>query len=420
MHSGDAGDMRPRGAFAGFAGRGHAAADADGLRGAVSVDGWGPLWTGLARVGGLLPPAERPHADPWALLRGRQHSSGRGGADGGAVGPAGRRYAADGPRFDQPVAPGGYAWWYVDAFSDATGPDGGRYGLTIIAFLGSVFSPYYAASRTRDPLDHCALNVALYGPGCRRWVMTERGRTAVTRGRDHLRIGPSAVYWDRDALTIEIEEVSAPLPRPVRGRIRVYPEQLAQTGFALDPAGRHRWHPIAPRARIEVEMEAPALRWQGDAYLDSNFGDEPLADGFRHWNWSRAHGRRDALLLYDGIRRSGEPFDMALRFDRQGRWHDVALPPSARLPRTLFAMPRTTHADAGHTPRVLATWEDAPFYARSAISTRLYGEEVRAVHESLALDRFRSPLVLGMLPYKMPRKTPWSILAGPAAPFLAR
>ena len=44
-----------------------------------------------------------------------------------------------GPRFDAPVRPGGYAWWYVDAFSDD-----GRFGLTLIAFVGSVFSPYYA------------------------------------------------------------------------------------------------------------------------------------------------------------------------------------------------------------------------------------------------------------------------------------
>ena len=50
----------------------------------------------------------------------------------------------------RPVAPGGYAWWYVDALSDD-----GRHGLTIIAFIGSVFSPYYAwaAARHADPLD---------------------------------------------------------------------------------------------------------------------------------------------------------------------------------------------------------------------------------------------------------------------------
>ena len=63
-----------------------------------------------------------------------------------------------GPGFDAAVRPGGYAWWYVDAFSDD-----GRFGLTIIAFVGSVFSPYYAWRGRRDPLDHCAINVALYG-----------------------------------------------------------------------------------------------------------------------------------------------------------------------------------------------------------------------------------------------------------------
>ena len=43
-----------------------------------------------------------------------------------------------------PVRPGGYAWWYVDALSDD-----GQHGLTIIAFIGSVFSPYYAWARAR-------------------------------------------------------------------------------------------------------------------------------------------------------------------------------------------------------------------------------------------------------------------------------
>ena len=38
--------------------------------------------------------------------------------------------------FDAPVQPGGYAWWYVDALSDD-----GCHGLTIIAFVGSVFRP---------------------------------------------------------------------------------------------------------------------------------------------------------------------------------------------------------------------------------------------------------------------------------------
>ena len=54
--------------------------------------------------------------------------------------------------FDQPVAPGGYAWWYVDALSDD-----GLHGITLIGFIGSVFSPYYAWARRRGGGDPCAL-----------------------------------------------------------------------------------------------------------------------------------------------------------------------------------------------------------------------------------------------------------------------
>ena len=76
-----------------------------------------------------------------------------------------------GPRFDLAVAPGGYAWWYLDALSDD-----GQHGLTIIAFIGSVFSPYYAWARERtaggaaEALNHCAFNVALYGQASHGWA----------------------------------------------------------------------------------------------------------------------------------------------------------------------------------------------------------------------------------------------------------
>jgi carotenoid 1,2-hydratase len=120
--------------------------DADRFRAAQSLDGWSPVWTGLARVGGLLPPPGVTHPDAWALLRGREHPSGRGRSDGSTFGTAGLRSPALGPRFDRAVPAGGYSWWYVDAISDD-----GRYGLTVIAFIGSVFSPYYKQSGRADP-----------------------------------------------------------------------------------------------------------------------------------------------------------------------------------------------------------------------------------------------------------------------------
>ncbi len=233
--------------------------------------------------------------------------------------------------------------------------------------------------------------------------MTERGRKAVTRDADHFIVGPSGMHWDGDSLVIDIQERSMPLGYRVAGRVRVTPEMLGTTAFALDGRARHRWHPVAPRAHVEVEMTHPGVAWSGEGYFDSNFGDEPLEDGFADWHWSRAHTRGGVSVLYGGERKDGRPFDLALTCDRQGRWSDAELPPIARLPRSNWLVERLTRADPGTTPRVAKTWIDAPFYARSAIDTRLHGEDVRAVHESLSLRRFASPVVQSMLPYRMPR-----------------
>ena len=156
------------------------------------------------------------------------------------------------------------------------------------------------------------------------------------------------------------------------------------------------------RARIEVDMERPALRWRGSAYFDSNFGSESLEEGFRIWHWSRAHTAGGAAVTYEGIRRDGSPFASALRFARDGTPRHAELPPVAPLPNTLWQMERKTRADRGHAS-VVRTWEDAPFYARSTIASRFHGEPVLAVQESLDLDRFASPVVQFMLPYRMPR-----------------
>ncbi|WP_448502887.1 hydratase [Sphingomonas sp.] len=305
---------------------------------------------------------------------------------------------AQGPRFDTVVPPHGYAWWYLDA----TSADG-RYGLTVIAFVGSVFSPYYKLVGRQRPDNHCAINIAINGPRARAWAMTERGQRAVNRGPDHFHVGPSSVEWDGECLTIAVDERSAPLPYRVRGRIRLWPDLIATTGFALDGEARHRWHPIAPRARVEVAMDHPDADWTGSGYLDSNFGDEPLENGFRDWHWSRTHLSRDVAVLYEGMRRDGRPFGLAMLCDRQGRWREADAPPPHRLGRTGWAIDRRTRADRDSRPRVARTWIDAPFYARSGIDTRLFGERCFAVHETLSLDRFASPVVQSMLPYRMPR-----------------
>ena len=252
-------------------------------------------------------------------------------------------------------------------------------------------------------MNHCALNVALYSPRAALWAMTERGVAAVDRTATRLAIGPSALDWDGDRLVITIDEWCAPLPRRVRGTVTVLPRALVADDFALDAEGRHRWHPLAPRARVEVALERPELRWVGEGYLDANSGSEPLEAGFSRWDWARAHLRDETAILYDGARRDGTRFGLSLAIDRAGGVDAREPPPRAALPRTLWRLDRETRADAGTVPSVRRTFEDSPFYARAALDTRLFGEAAVAVHETLSLDRFARPWVRAMLPFRMPR-----------------
>ena len=252
-------------------------------------------------------------------------------------------------------------------------------------------------------MQHCALNVALYGSP-RRWAMTERGAARVTRTEDAFVIGPSSMSWHGDRLVIDIREIGAPLPQRLRGRVTVRPEGLFDRTFDLDANARHRWRPIAPMARVDVEMENPSLRWSGAGYFDHNNGDEPLEAGFRNWDWSRAHAGADTLIHYDARTRDGSDCELALRLKAGGDVETLAAPPSQALPRTaIWRVARNARSSSVAPPQVVRTLEDTPFYARSITRAAHEGEILTGFHESLDLDRFCSPLVQGMLPFRMPR-----------------
>ncbi len=280
-----------------------------------------------------------------------------------------------------------------------------------------MFSPYYAWARRRrgaaavDPLDHCAVNVALYGRrgasgAAKRWTMTERGRDAVERDATMLRIGPSALRWHGDRLVIELDEVGMPLPHRVRGTVTVHAVQRFRHPVVLSEAGRHRWFPIAPAARVEVALRQPGIAWSGDAYLDANRGDAPLEHAFGHWNWSRAHlGAGRAAVFYDVERTGAAPLHVALGFAADGRLHEIERPAEQALAASRWGIARATRSDRGHAPRIVQTLTDAPFYARSLVEARWSGERVTAMHESLSMPRFVAPWVQAMLPFRVPKRS---------------
>ena len=283
--------------------------------------------------------------------------------------------------------------------------------MSIIAFVGSVFSPYYAWAYSRkgalvNPENHCAINVALYGKHGSSWAMTERGQAHVHRTQEHFVVGPSQLIWQHDHLLIELNEICVPFPHRVRGTVRVYPTALSSFVAELDDAGRHRWGPIAACARAEVDLIKPAIKWQGEAYFDSNEGDEPVSRQFEAWDWSRSRMQDGSTaVLYDLRQTNGHERVIARRFAPDGSSQAFEPPPQRiALPMTRWHVNRSVRAETRAPTRVVKTLEDAPFYARSLLHTHLLGESVTSVHETLLPQRLNSLPVQLMLPWRMPRR----------------
>lgn len=374
-----------------------------GFRGDVSGIGRGALRTGVARLGGVVPATGRADPDPGALPRGGRGPSWAGSAHGGSFGQARGAGGIGGFGFDRVVPHDGYAWWYIDAISED-----GYNALTVIAFIGSVFSPYYARARRRgpaDPLNHVSINAILYSPRQKYWAMTERGTASVSRSPRHIGIGPSALCVEGGRLTVDIDEWTVPVPRRMRGTITVELGPLFDDEHALDAEGRHTWRPIAPMAHATVRFERPGLDWQGRAYVDMNAGSEPLEAGFRSWTWSREDAGASTRILYDVEQRNGARRGLALDYHPDGSIRHIEPDPPQALPRTGWRVARSTRAAAAMPARVSRTLEDTPFYSRSLLGFDRDGVQRKAIHESVDLDRFAARWVQVLLPFKMPRRT---------------
>lgn len=407
-------DVDPIGSL-GFDGAPNVAAqalhDPTGLHAAVSSHGWSPVRLSQPGLASQLSAGDEPDANAGAVLSGRLGAPGRGGTDGGALGPNGRRANRFGPAFDTAFAPGAYGWWYLDALSEDI-PGQEAFGISLIAFIGSAFSPYYALNRRLNgdagaaPQSHCAVNVSLYHRRAhsrrftRLWAMTERGRNDLVQESQRLKIGPSQLTWATDGLHIDVNEWTAPLPRRLRGHIHVQPLVLPSQTFTLDAQALHWWQPISPVARVEVNFTEPSLNWQGKGYLDSNHGQRPLEHDFTSWQWARlAHSGNRSQVLYECVDKAGEERHMHLGIDAEGNVEALTAQALCPLPTTAWGLPRSGRG----AMRLADTLESGPFYARSLLNSEVDGQAVKAIHETLSLNRLANPLVRAMLPFRMPR-----------------
>lgn len=300
---------------------------------------------------------------------------------------------------DAAVPRDGYAWWYVDVVDPER-----ALGLTLIFFVGSVFSPSYAKARSKGPADpapYSAVNVCLYGPRTG-WAFTERPLDPTTRGPASWTLGRSQIAWEDSTLVARFDEPCTPFPGRLRGSVRLTPELQGPAPIDLDAAGRHRWWPVAPRAQAEVMLDEPELRFTGQGYHDANWGDEPLERAFRRWTWTRAWTRQGVRLSYDTVPVEGEPVDRTLRFGEPAV--DEGPGQVQVLPGTLWRVSRSVRTPRGGGARLRDTFEDTPFYNRSLLDLDLGDQRVAAVHETVDLVRFQRSWVQGLLPFRIHRE----------------
>ena len=335
------------------------------------------------------------------------------------------------------VRPGGYAWWYFDAVSD----DGAR-ALTAIFFIGSVFSPDYAARVRRGEdaraEEHLGVNLALYERGKKRaWVMSEHGASALGGvGEGGPTIAGSAIErTSGGGLRVSIREHTAPflltlagVGARVEGTIELEPLGPPIDPVELHAAGgvRHLWHVLMRRARVRVRFSRPDFAFDGVGYHDVNAGDGRLERAFASWSWARFHARGDGASGGDGRGSDGRTTIVYATHERGGAaraWIVDARddePTTARAATVLpegerrrapwgLMVPRWFAVDdAGRTLRCTPTriLEAAPFYVRyqarlGDVSAVIDGGS--GVGEFLDLDRFQDRGVQFLLRFKMRR-----------------
>ncbi|HEX8433700.1 carotenoid 1,2-hydratase [Archangium sp.] len=292
-----------------------------------------------------------------------------------------------------PDSAGAYRWFYADVTA-------GAYSAVFIFMVGSLFSPRYSARARHgaSPLEHCAVNFALYHHGVRqRWVLSEYP-AALVRGEGRvLRIGCSLLEYALDGtVCMEVDERCAPFGGQLRARLVLEPQVPAAEEVQLVPGLPHYWRALAPRARARLEVASEGVEAEGLGYHDSNHGEELLGARLPGWHWARVHGPEETVVDYhlpDGVAPLRVTAGVLGTKSERRPLLAEARPTSLtgwglRVPARLYA--GTTAVGA---PRLL---ESSPFYAR--VEARRGPLDV--LGEVADFRRFHSPLIRWMAHFR--------------------
>ena len=305
--------------------------------------------------------------------------------------PTGYQWMAELPPL--PDTAGAYRWFYADVTA-------GESSAVFIFMVGSLFSARYSAGAPRGarPLEHCAVNFALYHRGVRRrWVLSEYPVASVQgRGRS-LRIGRSLLEYAPDGtVRMEVDERCAPFGGAVRARLVLETQVPAAEEVPLVPGLPHYWRALAPRTKARLDVTSEGLVAEGLGYHDSNHGEELLGERLPGWHWARVHGPEETVVDYhlpDGVAPLRVTAGATGTKSERGPLLTEARPTSL----TNWGLRVPAHLYAGGTvvgaPRLL---ESSPFYAR--VEAR--EGTLDSLGEVADFRRFHSPFIRWMAHFR--------------------
>lgn len=336
----------------------------------------------------------------------------------------------DSAEFPSPAAltaPGGFAWWYLDAVNE----DGD--GLVLIWSFGLPFLPGQGqAARAGHGLpatQRPSLNLAVYRGGAERFYLLQEHPPESaqltpeggTMGASTLR---SWIAEDQRHLEVVLDTPVPGSPHPLTGQLRLSAPAVDLPG-PVGPPSAHAWRPLACACTVAAELklgDERLLSGSFRAYHDRNESPSPLHTlGIEHWIWGRVAFPDHERIFYALWPESGgAPQVLGLRVDRDGRMTALGQPRIALGParRTLYGMTRWDSVDIldGERPWLnvgeLQTVDNGPFYLRFVARALAEGVEGVGVVEAVRPGRvdldWQRPMV----------RTRVHKLAGPNSPLL--
>lgn len=300
------------------------------------------------------------------------------------------------PLLKLPSSSGAYRWFYADVTA-------GNFTAVFIFMVGAVFSPRYSAALRKGgrPLQHSAVNFALYDKGARwLWVLSEY-ETATVEG-ETLRIGRSRIQLGANgSVRAHVVDRTAPWGEPAEARLVLTPTSPPGPELALVEGQPHWWQPLAPLAEATVTVPEHRLEFSGEGYHDTNHGLEPLGGGLPGWRWTRLHRPGETWVDY-------EPAGHAPAIRVRATPKQVEVTPMTGAPPVLsrtawgLSVPRQLSAGGLVLPSSPALLETSPFYAR--LEAR--DGEAHALSEVADFKRFHRPYVRWMAHFRTRRGEP--------------